>query len=468
MIEQETARDWAEEVFGRADLGDTRRTRRLVALAAEAAERPGGKVLDVCVTSATRQGAYGLLGNDKVTAGAIQSAVTMSTALRCTGDCTLVVLDGTSLSLSDRYHLRDFGSIGATNWGKRGLKVINAYALSSSGVPVGLLGQKWWAREGHSKRRDCQRRTVDEKETKYWVRAIDGAAMMLSATGSRGWFQLDREADGYLTLKALHDSGHWYTVRSAHAHRRLVGEPITTRLRHAVSGSRPRHGFVVSIAGQPGRQRREAQLQVRTVRVTLRMKELVTGNTFELPINVVDVLEVGSVPRGEKPIHWRLLTNRSVETRDEVDAVIKGYAHRWRIEELHKTWKSGACNIEKTQLHSAQAVMKWATIMAATAARIERLKYLARREPDTPADAEFSIWEIKAAVLLRRRYKKRTDPPPGEAPPISEIVMWIAELGGYTGKSSGGPPGSITIRRGLERLSPVAAALEQQAIDSQM
>ncbi len=45
-------------------------------------------------------------------------------------------------------------------------------------------------------------------------------------------------------------------------------------------------------------------------------------------------------------------------------------------------------------------------------------------------------------------------------PTIAEATLWIAEFGGYTGKSSGGPPGSITIGRGLERLLIAAEVLE--------
>jgi len=41
-------------------------------------------------------------------------------------------------------------------------------------------------------------------------------------------------------------------------------------------------------------------------------------------------------------------------------------------------------------------------------------------------------------------------------------------LGGYTGKSYGGPPGSITRQRVLEAVAPVAAALEQLAKDRKM
>ncbi|HMJ11575.1 MAG TPA: IS4 family transposase [Polyangiaceae bacterium] len=105
--------------------------------------------------------------------------------------------------------------------------------------------------------------------------------------------------------------------------------------------------------------------------------------------------------------------------------------------------------------------MKWAIVMAATASRIERLKHLARNEPTLEADREFTVWEIEAVRVLRRKYKRQNQPDPTAAPTISEIVLWLAELGGYTGRSSGGPPGSINIRRGLDIVTPVAAALEQ-------
>jgi hypothetical protein len=55
-------------------------------------------------------------------------------------------------------------------------------------------------------------------------------------------------------------------------------------------------------------------------------------------------------------------------------------------------------------------------------------------------------------VVLKRRQKKRTESVPDGVPTIAQATRWIADLGGFTGKSSGGPPGSITIGRGLERL----------------
>ena len=45
---------WAYEEFGRADLGDVRRTARLVRMGAAACERPSGKVAAVFATDRER------------------------------------------------------------------------------------------------------------------------------------------------------------------------------------------------------------------------------------------------------------------------------------------------------------------------------------------------------------------------------------------------------------------------------
>ena len=99
-------------------------------------------------------------------------------------------------------------------------------------------------------------------------------------------------------------------------------------------------------------------------------------------------------------------------------------------------------------------VKLWATILAAVAVRIERLKTLARTEPQRPASTELSDYEIKAVCILKRRYGRVRIA--ARSLTIGQAVTHIAEIGGYTGKSSGGPPGSTTIGRGLERVRLVA------------
>jgi hypothetical protein len=438
-------------------------------MAAEAAAKPGGRVLEVCRTGASRQGAYDFLSNARVTPADVQGAVTQAAALGCGGEkFCFVVVDGTSLTLRDWRHTKDFGAVGATRYGRRGLKVMNAYALAADGTPVGLLGQHWWKRVAKKKRSDCHSRLVEDKETKYWLHAIKGAALSLAASGTRAWFQIDREGDRFATLKALHESGHWFTVRSSYGQRLLFGRRRNVRLRHAVAQSKILGHYLLEVPGKFNRKARTARMAIRATAVVLDMSEPATDDRLQIPLNVVDVQEVGKRPRNTPPIHWRLLTNRPVKTQKQLLEIVRGYTQRWKVEELHRTWKSGACRVEESQLRSADAVMKWAIIMAANASRIERLKWLARNDPNAGATAAFTSWEIQAAIVLRRRYKAKNQPDPGPTPSVAELVLWIAEFGGYTGKSSGGPPGAITIRRGLDFIAPAAAALEQLQADKKM
>ena len=179
-----------------------------------------------------------------------------------------------------------------------------------------------------------------------------------------------------------------------------------------------------------------------------------------LPVNVVEVREVGRPPSGEKPLHWRLLTNHPVVTAGDIDAILAGYANRWKIEELHRVWKSGACRIEQSQLHTAERVIKWAILAVVNAARIERLRMLSRIQPDVAADTEFTAYELRALTLMKRKYAKRTETIPDDIPSMADAVRWLAELGGHAGRPSSGPPGAVTIRRGLDFITPVSIALE--------
>lgn len=157
---------------------------------------------------------------------------------------------------------------------------------------------------------------------------------------------------------------------------------------------------------------------------------------------------------------WLLLTNRPVSSVGEIRQVVLGYAQRWRIEDFHRTWKSGTCGVEENQLQSVEAVKKWATILAAVAVRVERLKLLSRREPERPATEEFSALELRALLLLRFGRSGKKKYADATVPTLGDATTWLAQIGGYTGKSSGGPPGSVVLARGLQELAVAVRTLE--------
>jgi hypothetical protein len=459
-------RRWAGEEFGQARLGDARRTARLVRMAAGVARRPGGRVLDVFRSSADRQGAYDFLANERIEADAMLEAMRTAMLRRAQGESEcIVVVDGSSLRLKDWKRRKDFGSIGARDKGARGLKVVHALALRRDGTPLGLVDQQWWARSEHTRRADSPTRALDAKETRFWVNSIGRATMAFRDQPTRLWFQIDREGDRFHTHKALRDTGQLFTVRSTYAHRRGRQGTRSITLREAARRGKFGGHYEIDVASRFNRPGRKATLTVRTATLTLSFQDSASDESFEQTLNVVEVRECGRLPRGAERIHWRLLTNHAVDSFEQAVAVVRAYSLRWRIEDLHRTWKSGACKVEQMQLRSVAHATKWAIVLAANAARIERIKHLARNSPDLPASREFTASEIKATRLMKRKYKKRTETIPDTMPTVGQMTLWLAELGGYTGKSSGGPPGSITIRRGLDFILPIAAAFEQMSAE---
>ncbi len=461
---------WANKEFGGASLGDARRTARLVKMAARAAENPGGKLSDVFGSARELDAAYDLVESEHVLAAAIGKASASATAQRCTGlPYVVVAVDGSSLQLADHQRDKDFGSVGTVKAGARGLKVISALAVDPDGTTLGLLSQVWWARtqarSGSAKARRKRRAQcpTEQKETRHWIEAIELAAQRLEVVGARGWFQIDREGDAWPILTALASSTHLFTVRASWNRVIQATGRDKQYLRAHLATQQPIGSYEIDVPGNAGRTARRARLVMRCAEVSLRLRDRRTSKYQWLAVRAVWVREEGTTPKGEEPLDWLLLTNASIASLSDGRKVVSGYAARWRIEDFHRAWKSGVCNVEHTQLRSRDAVVRWATILAAVAARAERIKLLARSSPERPATDELGEDEIRVLIALKRVQKKRTETVPSGVPTIEQAARWLADLGGYTGKSSGGPPGSITIARGLQRVVDGADAVRALA-----
>jgi hypothetical protein len=478
---QTDAQGWAAEEFGHAALGDARRTTRLVTMAARLAGHAHGRLTAAFAVDAERQGAYRLLENPAVLQESLADAAGEACARRAAAfPFVFVPVDESSLTLTDPLGLKGFGAIGPSTRQARGLHAVSALGVSPKGETLGVLAQRLWmrpppapprrrrrsrresARRLAARQRACRLRATAQKETQHWIDALHASACRVQeqAPGTRCWFQLDREGDAGAILQALQATGQDWTVRSAWNRRVLRPNGSTRPLREVLLY----HGWVSSlwldVPAGPGRTARQAVLQVHVLEVVLDLRDPRTSRHTPLRVHAVWAEEVGTCPAGETPLDWLLLTNRRVTTFAQAKRVLDGYATRWRIEEAHRTWKRGGCQLEATQLHSEAAVKKWATLLFTVATRIERLKTQARAAPEQPASVELSAYEIRALLLLKRKQKKRTEVVPDTTPSIGQAVRWIADLGGYTGKSSGGPPGSVTIGRGFAKVLDAAELLE--------
>lgn len=427
-------------------------------MAARAAASPAGRVTQVFTDAGEREGAYRFLENEQVAAAAILSAAAHATAKRAWGQPFVhVPVDGSSLRLPDPKGIRGVGSVGTRTAGAHGLKVMNAVVVGADGTPLGLGHQIWWSRPTRRARRHRHQRSIRHKETRHWLEAIEGVQTAWAAAGSPCplWFQLDREGDFRELLEFMANSSDWVTVRSGQDRR--VRDHRGKRLKVLMREAPLLGQFRLSVPGSEHRRARTATISVRVREVTLKLRDKQRGGTREVRLGAVLARESRTTPRDEAPIEWLLLTNRSAVTFDDALAVVQGYAQRWKIEQFHRCWKS-TCRVQDTQLRSVDAIIRWATLLACVAMRIERLRDLARNSPDEPATIELASYEIEALMWVRAN----KEPPSTEVPTIRQAVYWIAQLGGYTGKSSGGPPGAATLGRGLQSLESAATLVKNQ------
>lgn len=460
-MRQQCFRIWADETFGHADLGDPRRTRRLVDMAAQVAERPGPTVTGAMSTSAAKEGAFRFLESTRVRASVVAEAMFEATSQACRDEAfVFFAVDQSSLAFMDRQNVRGLGPDDNREYSRiRGAQVMTSLAIDARGTPIGVAAQRWWLRsEAKIVRGHNDKRPLEERESCHWTRSMEEVRERLqrAAPGVTPWFVMDRGADAHHVLLDGYEGRGHLTVRT-YVDRNVLRNGQERKLFACLRRQPVLDTTRVFVPKTHRRKARWVTFELRVLRRSVRVRNKNHGKEQWRDFSVVRVREVGRPPAGEKRIEWMLLTTYGVETPADAHLVVRGYTYRWRVEEFHKTWKSGACNVESSQLRSFEAIKRWATILAAVSARIERLKQLSRSQPDLDALEEFSRAELDAAIMLTETKKHQQ----GDELNLQQAVRLVAMVGGYMGRKADGPPGSITIRRGLERIAPAATVIEK-------
>ena len=162
---------WAAKELEQANLGDARRKKRLISIVENLAAQPAESVPQASGNSAAATPPQGGGWNSPYFQPSdIRQAHTASTIERIKStEIVLAIQDTTSLDFTTHKATKNLGYL--DNSYSMGLKVHSTLAVSSIGVPLGIINQQVWARDkknlGIAKKR--HQRETKEKESQRWL-----------------------------------------------------------------------------------------------------------------------------------------------------------------------------------------------------------------------------------------------------------------------------------------------------------
>ena len=132
-------------------------------------------------------------------------------------------------------------------------------------------------------------------------------------------------------------------------------------------------------------------------------------------------------------------------------ATINAACGDWAIEVYFKILKSGT-KVEEVRFQTQERLLRFIALLSVIAWRLYWLTIINRQAPDT--DCTHILTEVEWKALYCITHK--THILPKKLPTVSEVVVWIAKLGGFLGRKSDGKPGVTVIWRGWQRLSDIS------------
>ena len=323
---------WAQEQFEAADLGDVRRTRRLVKLAEQMAGNSSGTIPQQTERSGDIKAAYRLFAQDAVTHEAICTPHWQRTREQASAPpMVFLVQDTTELDFT--YHGRTRGLAPIGNGGGRGLHQQNVLAVDPArGVPIGLMYQRHHRRqevpEGET-RAGRRQRPLAQRESFWWVEAI--RAIGSPPEGVCWVHVLDRGGDAFAVYDAIRDTQTDFIVRAAQDRRIAPTDGAGYLFDYARSlPSLGARDLTVRVKGSSPRQ---ATLQIAAASVTLLPSVTEPELRRRPPVGcqVVRIWEDHPPPDTEG-LEWILLTSLPAETFQQTTRVAEGYgcAGWWR------------------------------------------------------------------------------------------------------------------------------------------
>lgn len=328
-------------------------------------------------------------------------------------------------------------------------------------IPQGISYCQIWSRE-RERENKCQRRKtlpIEEKESYRWIEAIDQTKALLSDSDHLTFIS-DRESDIYQLLSRTPDERTDLIIRSRDD-RNLYDRPGSM---YDLLDELPVEGsYRIKLKGDYRRKRRnrEALLNIKWAGVQIKRPESLAKSVIDKRFVTVTVIEVredpSTCPDKSSLVHWILLTTKKVDDLKQVCQIIDWYCFRWMIEQFNRITKQQGIDLESSQLETAQGLQRLGLMGFSAALKVLQLTLARNGEHDEPLYKYFDQNDTEVLNVLDKELKGTTSK---QSNPFNKHTLawaaWIiARLGGYSGYKSQSPPGTITMKGGLDKFNMI-------------
>ena len=440
--------EWVESNFSSCDLGDARRTKRLVRIADNMLAAPEKSLPQQNVEWADVKAAYRFFANENNTFERIAAPHWRQTRQTKPGRY-LLISDTTDVDHFSHEATTGLGILGDGQG--RGMQLHNCLMYDCNQEQIrGAAGALIYYRKHKPKNETRMQRLSRLRESDIWGMLVDDVG---EAPEESQWIHVfDRGGDNFEAMCHIKLTGNDWIIRASKLSRNVFtdnGRKMS--LNDAISEATELGRYDLKLRSRPGVAARTAKMTLSVISVTFPRpsqysKWVTQCGIKELKMNVVVVQEVDA-PKGVQPIRWVLLTNLEVKTFEDAWQVVDDYENRWLVEEYHKVIKSG-CSIEMHALRSADRLEAVIGLISVIGVRLIQLKLIGRNQPDAKAATHVPKSWLKCLKLARPKTRLT-------GMTVYEFFRELAKMGGFLGRKGDGEPGWQTIWRGFQKLQSI-------------
>jgi hypothetical protein len=456
LMEQEPlqqAEKWAVETFGAAELGDLRRTDRLIKVASALAANPAASLPRASETWGETNGAYRFLSDPAFSYEDIllpHWSQVYHEATQCPR--TLLLADTTEFDFATHPALKGLAPVGNSKE-DIGFSLHTVLAMNPQTQHIlGCITLEPFLRKLAPRGETQVQRKKRARESQVWERSIQQLGRVPE---NHQWIYVgDSGSDIYTFWQTCEALGYDFVLRVAQDRdveipQEDVRESLDENHLKALARSLPAEDArVVHIPAQRQQPKREAMMQITVQKVQVQppLHGAFLSKT-EITAWVVRVWETNP-PAGREPLEWILLTTLPMGCVSDAWEVVQWYGWRWLLEDFHKSLKTG-CRMGHHNLQTVEAQWRLLAILTPIALRLLVIRQTAQQSIEIPASEVVSQEAIQVVIRLDLRHRNI----------VTAKQLWhaIARLGGYLDRKCDGPPGWQTLWKGWMR---VMSALE--------